>query len=228
MNQQIALVKKHACFEYLEGLDKIEFPVNHIPAIEDISERLYKSTGWSLKPVEKIIPCPDFFNLLAEKKFPTVRKIRPFKEIDFYTDESPDVFHEYFGHCPLLTNKKYAESMEMFGTIAMGKDPVIIHALNKIFWVTFEFGIIKNRSNVKVYGAGILPSRLELVRVTNKYQEELVFKKLNIYQELHSSLQGNINQQIFYYINSMDDLFKIVAKKLPKLVNSLIENGKVF
>lgn len=222
IDQQTPLVRKYACPEYLEGLKKIDFPNELIPSLKYVSEKLSTLTGWSLVPADQIIPCSNFFSLLAEKKFPIIRKIRSYKEIDFYTNESPDIFHEYFGHCPLLTDQNYADSLQKFGMLAKGQNKFITHILDKIFWATFEFGIIKNHREVMVYGAGILPSRTELKRVIEgNFFNSVTFKVLDIYEDLDSSLQGNINQQTFYYLDSMNELFRIVKEDLPKLVNDL-------
>ena len=218
IEQQKHLVIKVACSEYIEGLEKINFPSMYIPNSHDISERLKDLSGWSLIPVDKIVSNGIFFEMLCKKQFPVIRKIRHADEIDFYTDESPDVFHEYFGHCPLLTYQPYADSMQCFGKYAKNCSEELLFILSKLFWATFEFGLIKNQDEIKIYGAGILPSRTETLRIFEN--QNFRVERLNIFSELESSLQGNINQEVYYYIESLNDLFDIIKYDLDALVKS--------
>jgi phenylalanine-4-hydroxylase len=218
LHQQLPLVEKYACREYLQGLKIINFSSEYIPSLIEVSNHLFKLTAWQLKPVEQIVSNREFFKLLSEKTFPVIRKIRSEKEIDFYTNESPDVFHEYFGHCPMLTNGQYAKLMHKMGLISINLDCKKIDILSKIFWNTFEFGIIYNSSTLKIYGAGILPSRVEIQRVINN--PETLLQKFDIFTSLNATLKGNINQPQYFYINDLDDLHDMIYYDIPMVLSS--------
>jgi len=217
IKQQLPIVKKAACKEYLEGLNILDLQIDTIPKLEEVSTRLTDLTGWSLVPVNIIIPHQKFFSMLADKKFPIVTTIRPKDELDFYTNESPDIFHEFFGHCPLITNKKYSDSLHKFGKLAMDCDQKTIKYLSKIFWVTFEFGILQNSEGTKIYGAGILPSRTEIKRITNYNQ--VIKVKLDVFSNIDASLQGNVMQPKYYVLESLEELYYIVDYDIPRLLS---------
>lgn len=216
LQQQIPLVEKYACQQYLDGLNSINFSMDHIPSFTEVSNHLSNLTTWRLQPVDQIVSNREFFKFISERTFPVIRTIRSEKEIDFYTNESPDVFHEYFGHCPMLTNKKYADCMHKMGLISINLDCNKIDILSKIFWNTFEFGVIYSSKNLKIYGAGILPSRLEIQRVINN--TEALLQKFNIFTSFEATLQGNINQPQYFYINDLNELYDTIYNDLPILL----------
>lgn len=215
LSQQLPLVKRFACFEYLDGLEKLNFSFDHIPSISEMSKKLMRLSGWSLDSVDTLVPSRVFFEMLSQKRYPTIRVIRHKDEIDFYTNESPDVFHEYFGHGPMLAHEKYSECMRLFGEYAHNCTDEILIRLTKIFWATFEFGLIKNSSNIKIYGAGILPSRQETMKIV--INDNLNLQKLDVFEDLTSSLLGNISQPTYYYIESLECLHHIVQNDLYHL-----------
>lgn len=207
MNKQLPLVKKYASHEYLRGLERLDLSLNSIPNVEEISTRIKYFSGWSLCPVEGLIPGRKFFKMLSEKTFPVVTRIRSRNEIDFYTDPAPDVFHELFGHCPLLTNIEYANSMHSFAKQSLSCDDEQILYLAKLFWTTYEFGLVKTTDGIKIYGAGILPSNYEIKRVMH---DECIKKEdLNMMTNIKASLHGNIPQSIYYVIDSLAWLYNI-------------------
>lgn len=108
-DRQIKILEGRACPEYIKGLELLNMHREEIPQEADINRVLTKHTGWSVEPVPALIPTEQFFNLLANKKFPAATFIRRRDELDYL--QEPDIFHEYFGHCPLLTHKEYAEFM---------------------------------------------------------------------------------------------------------------------
>lgn len=217
IKQQLPIVKKIACREYLEGLNILDLQIDTIPKLKEVSAKLTNLTGWSLIPVNTIIPHQKFFCMLADKKFPVVTTIRPKDELDFYTNESLDIFHEFFGHCPLITNKKYSDSLHKFGKLAVNSDKETIKFLSKIFWVTFEFGILQNNISTKIYGAGILPARTEIKRITNC--NEIIKVKLDVFSSIDASLQGNVMQPKYYTLESLDELYYIIDYDIPRLLS---------
>lgn len=217
ITQQLPIVSKIACKEYLEGLELLKLSIDRIPNISEVSAKLYSFTGWNLIIVDNLISNRIFLQMLANKQFPVIPIIRSREEIDFYTNESPDVFHELFGHCPLLTNKQYANSMWKIGNLSLNCDDKLIERLAHIFWATYEFGLLDTAEGIKIYGAGILPSKSETNRAVESNQ--VIRKKLNIFSDLDASLQGNIAQAIYYTIDSLEMLYDIVENDIEKLIS---------
>ena len=217
MEQQLPLVRRYACKEFLDGLEKLCLPVHTVPQISVVSRTINRLSGWSLQPVKSLLNYKDFFYFLANKQFPVVEKLRPLEEIDFYTQESPDFFHEIFGHCPLLTNSRYAESMQLFAIIALEyNDHSKRSIFEKIFWSTYEFGVINNTISTLIFGAGILPSKREIFRVI---KNKNLLTPLNIYNCCSATLKGNIAQPEYYTVDSLEKLFLLVENDLKFLLH---------
>lgn len=217
--QQLLLVKEVACEEYLQGLELLDLTTNRIPVLTQISSRLTDLTGWSLVPVNTLVSNKIFFYMLANKQFPVVSTIRSRDELDFYTNESPDIVHEIFGHCPLITNTKYANSMWKFGNLAFNCNDETRQRLSKIFWATFEFGLLECNRGVKIYGAGILPSRTEIKRIIEGKQ--IIKAKLDIFSNIDAALQGNVVQSTYYTIDCLETLYAIIDQDIALLISNL-------
>ena len=121
IERQTKIVQTRACAEFLEGLDRIQFSKKHVPQHSEINQRLKNFTGWEVEIVPALIPAKEFFTLLANKKFPAASFIRIPEELDYI--QEPDIFHEFYGHVPLLTFKEYANFMEDFGKLALSASP---------------------------------------------------------------------------------------------------------
>jgi len=146
--------------EYLEALKQIRLPRNHIPTLKEVSQRLESLTGWRLTRVAGLVPEKEFFECLAQKLFPSTDFIRTRNELEY--TPSPDMFHDLFGHCLLITNPYFADFYEYFGRAALKATPEQLTKLQRIYWFTVEFGLIQNPEGVRIYGSGILSSAGEV------------------------------------------------------------------
>lgn len=215
--QQTPLVKKYACSEYLIGLTLLNLSKCTVPNVKEVSLTLEKLTGWRLYPVGGLITSRKFFLMLANKTFPVVTKIRRRDEIDFYSGAAPDVFQELFGHCPLLTNNEYAKSLQKLGEVSLQCNDEKLLKLAKIFWVTYEFGLLKTTDGIKAYGAAILPSRAELrLAMEDSGVPKEIF---SLDTKISASLQGNAHQSVFYIIDSLKTLYDLTLS--PSLALAL-------
>ena len=115
--RQCDIVKGRACDEFMTGLQEIDFPTDKIPQCPEMNAKLQAATGWGVQPVPALIPTDQFYTLLRNKRFPAATFIRTREEIDYL--QEPDLFHEYFGHCALLTNQAYADFIEWYGSNAL-------------------------------------------------------------------------------------------------------------
>jgi phenylalanine-4-hydroxylase len=149
-----------ACDEFIDAVQQLG-AADRIPRFDDISERLGRATGWRLVGVPGLIPESAFFALLAERRFPVTDWIRKPEEFDYVVE--PDVFHDLFGHVPLLFNPTFADYMQAYGRGGLKAGRLDAGALlARLYWYTVEFGLIDTPAGLRAYGAGILSSAGEL------------------------------------------------------------------
>jgi phenylalanine-4-hydroxylase len=163
--RQSALVPQLACAEFNHALTLIDAGAG-IPRFDLVSQALRRATGWEIVPVPGLVPDDVFFEHLANKRFPVTVWLRKPEEFDYIVE--PDVFHDFFGHVPLLFDPVYAEHMCEYGKgglKALRLDG--LKYLARLYWYTIEFGLIKSPDGVKAYGAGLLSSGGELAYSVN-------------------------------------------------------------
>lgn len=212
LHRQKELVKTRASKEYLKGVEILDFG-DTIPQHMDVTDILTKITGWGVEPVPALIQPEIFFSLLAKKRFPAANFIRIPEEIDYI--EEPDVFHELFGHCPLLTNAPYAEFMHQYGKLALKADRKTQMRMFRLFWFTIEFGLIREDNQIKAYGGGILSSKSEVIYSVESDIPER--RNLDPMDALRTPFRIDILQPVYFVIESFDDLFKLIAKDPLKM-----------
>ncbi len=160
--RQAKLLPNRACEAFIEAKARLELSRAGIPDFADLSERLSAMTGWRVVPVAGLIPDDAFFDHLANRRFPAGAFIRPEQELDYL--EEPDVFHDVFGHVPLLANPVYAAFLEAYGkggrrALERGQ----LHNLARLYWYTVEFGLMTTPAGLRIFGAGILSSPAETI-----------------------------------------------------------------
>ena len=219
--RQCRLVEQYACQEFVDGIKQIGFSVDRIPQHVDITRRLETFNGWGVRQVPALIPASDFFTLLSKKCFPAASFIRIPEELDYIME--PDIFHEFFGHCPLLTLKPYADFMFEFGKIALAAKPKDRVQLFRLFWFTVEFGLIQTKDGVRAYGGGILSSKEETVySVISDIPKRIPFDPI---AALRTPFRIDIIQPLYYVINSFDDLFNLISRDPLKMLAEARELG---
>ncbi len=172
-NRQMKYLPDRACHEYMEGADKLNLSPDQIPYLKELSHIFKNSTGWKIARVPGLIHEQNFFELLRGRVFPSTDYIRGKNELDY--TPAPDLFHDIFGHMPLLTNEAYASFYQKFGEAALnakGKDRT---SLETFHWFTVEFGLIRNPAGMRIYGAGILSSLQEVQHALSKEVEVIDF-----------------------------------------------------
>jgi phenylalanine-4-hydroxylase len=166
--RQLGLIQSLACDAFIDALPMLGVQ-DSIPHFEDINIRLAKATGWELVGVPGLIPELPFFSLLAQRKFPVTTWIRTPEELDYIAE--PDVFHDLFGHVPLLFDNTYAEHLEAWGQGALKAQRLehsrpelkgAVEMLSRLYWYTIEFGLLREKGAIRAYGAGLLSSAGEL------------------------------------------------------------------
>lgn len=158
--RQSKLVPRYACPEWIDAIAGLD-SAQEIPRFEQVSRKLRSATGWEIVAVPGLIPDDAFFTHLANRRFPVTVWLRKPEEFDYIVE--PDVFHDFFGHVPLLFDRTYADHLYEYGKgglKAMRLDAVKM--LARLYWYTIEFGLVKTKSGVRAYGAGLLSSGGEL------------------------------------------------------------------
>jgi phenylalanine-4-hydroxylase len=153
-------LEKHAARAYLDGFEAIGLQRDRLPKLAAISARLGPRTGWSSTPVSGFLPAPAFFEMLANRLFPTTTWLRSRDSLE-YTPE-PDIFHDVFGHVPMHAHTVFADFLERYGRVcASVEDAGVLEKLGRLFWYTVEFGLIREDGEIKVYGSGLISSNGE-------------------------------------------------------------------
>ena len=206
--RQIALLPQRACAEFLDGLQALQLSPDRIPTFVDLNERLAATTGWALVAVHGLIPDEVFFEHLSQRRFPVTWWLREPQQLDYL--QEPDLFHDLFGHVPLLTNPVFADYLQAYGQ--GGVKAAHLHALPmlaRLYWYTVEFGLIRTPQGLRIFGAGILSSRTESVAcLDSPAPQRLPFDLQRIMRT-----QYNIDrfQDTYFVIDSFDQLFAATA-----------------
>lgn len=162
LTRQKDIIKNRASETVLKAISTLEISETGIPNMEVLSGKLKKLTGWEIVPVAELVPDEIFFDHLASRRFPAGAFIRPEHEFDYL--QEPDIFHDIYGHVPMLADPVFADFMQAYGqgghrAIKLGQ----LHNLARLYWYTVEFGLINEDGNLRIFGAGILSSPKETV-----------------------------------------------------------------
>ena len=208
-NKRVENLQGIVAEEFLVALDDLNFKAEKIPNFVEINNILKNRTGWSIKTVPNISPPEEFFSFLSMKKFTATCWLRSIDQIDYL--EEPDMFHDVFAHVPLLSNKDYTNFFKEMGEIAMSviEDPKKLEKLQRIYWFTIEFGLIKKNNDFKIYGAGIISSDEESKNALSKKSKKCEF---DVKKVMNHSFRIDIVQDTYYYINSFDQLTSSIAE----------------
>ncbi|WP_067735672.1 phenylalanine 4-monooxygenase [Novosphingobium naphthalenivorans] len=205
--RQSALVERYACRSFREGLARLDC-AGGIPRFEHANAALGGATGWRLVAVPGFIPDDVFFDHLAHRRFPVTRWLREEHELDYLVE--PDVFHDFFGHVPMLFDPAIADFLELYGkagarAMAMGA----LEMLARIYWYTIEFGLVREQGGLKVFGAGIISSASETIYAIDDPQVlRLPFDPVRI-------------MRTGYRIDSFQKTY-FVLESLPQLIGGLV------
>jgi len=200
-NRQINFLPNRAASEYLDGVKKLNFSSDRIPYLKDISNVFYQTTGWKVARVPGLIDVEDFFRLVSERIFPSTDYIRKKEELDY--TPAPDLFHDIFGHMPILTNINFANFYQKFGIASLRANPLVRKQLETLHWFTVEFGLIKNQEGTRIYGAGILSS---LGEVQHALSDEVEVREFDVDKIVVQDYDVWHLQPILFRIESFEQL----------------------
>ncbi len=219
--RQSALLPGLACDEFIAALPSLG-QSSQIPRFDDINERLHKATGWEVVAVPGLIPEVPFFTLLANRKFPVTDWIRTPAEFDYIVE--PDVFHDLFGHVPLLFNPVFADHMQAYGAGGLKAHRLgACEQLSRLYWYTIEFGLMRQASGpnqgLRAYGAGILSSSGELVHAVTSPEPQRI--GLDLLRTMRTRYKIDSYQQTYFVIDSFQQLFDMTAPDFTPLYAQL-------
>lgn len=221
IERQLGLIQGRACDEYMHGLELLDLPVDRVPQLAEVNAVLARETGWQVAPVPSLINFDEFFRLLANKQFPVATFIRSKEEFDYL--QEPDIFHEIFGHCPLLTNPAFAHFTHSYGKLgyaACKEDRVY---LARLYWFTVEFGLLNTPEGMRIYGGGILSSPGETVYALESEQAERVL--LEPLEVVRTPYRIDIMQPIYYLLQSFDSLYQLAELDMMSVVEQAKKLG---
>ena len=201
--RQAALLPGRVTPEFIAGLDVLRLSKPGIPDFEELSERLMKATGWQVVAVPGLVPDDIFFDHLANRRFVSGNFIRRRDQLDYL--QEPDVFHDVFGHVPLLAHPVFADYMQAYGEGGQrAAQAGVIEKLARLYWYTVEFGLVRSGDELKLYGAGIVSSYTEsLFALDDPSPNRIGF---DLRRLMRTKYRIDDFQQNYFVIDSFEDL----------------------
>jgi phenylalanine-4-hydroxylase len=215
--RQCAQLKGLACDEFIAALSCLGGAAQ-IPKFEDVNDKLRPATGWELVAVPGLIPEEAFFALLARRRFPVTHWLRNEDEFDYVVE--PDVFHDLFGHVPLLFNPVFADYMQAYGQGGLKATRLqACELLARLYWYTVEFGLIQTPQGLRAYGAGILSSAGELPYSVHNPQVGRV--GFDLQRIMRSRYRIDTYQAGYFVIDSFEQLFQATAADFAPIYEAI-------
>lgn len=203
---------------FMDSINQLEITSTKIPKLSDLTSILKHETDWEIVAVDGLVPDDLFFALLSQRKFPSTCFIRKPEQLDYL--QEPDIFHDIFGHVPLLINPVFANYMEAYGRAglkALHTDS--LHYLARLYWYTVEFGLIDTPQGLRTYGAGIVSSYSEtLYCLESEKPNRLLFTPERV---MRTNYRIDDLQDIYFVINSFEDLFSLLTQDMDSLYSSI-------
>jgi len=201
--RQAAMLPGRAAPEFLSGLDILHLSRPGIPNFEELSEKLMKATGWQVVAVPGLVPDDVFFEHLANRRFVAGQFIRRPDQLDYL--QEPDVFHDVFGHVPMLAHPVFADYMQAYGQGGLRAQKFnAIHKLARLYWYTVEFGLIRNGDGLNIYGAGIVSSRGESIFALDDPSPNRI--AFDMERVMRTDYRIDDYQQTYFVIDSFEQL----------------------
>ena len=204
--RQSKLLPGRACDEFVRGVQDLPIGPDQIPNFEQLSETLSQRTGWQIVAVPGLVPDDVFFEHLAHRRFPAGHFIRKPHELDYL--EEPDVFHDVFGHVPMLMNPAIADYIQAYGEGGLrAKRLGVLEKLARVYWYTVEFGLVKQPDGLGVYGAGIASSATETVfSVEDDSPNRVAF---DLERVMRTNYRIDDFQETYFVLDNLNDLLEL-------------------
>ena len=204
--RQSALLPGRACDEFVAGMRALPIGADTIPDFRRLSDVLLKHTGWRIVAVPGLVPDDVFFEHLANRRFPAGHFIRQPHELDYL--EEPDVFHDVFGHVPMLMNPVIADYIQAYGVGGLrARNLGVLEQLARVYWYTIEFGLVRQRNGLRIYGSGIVSSHSETrFALESESPNRIGFDLLRV---MRTRYRIDDFQETYFVIDSLDALLQL-------------------
>lgn len=236
--RQREVLPGRASSEFLAAQDAMGMTPDRIPKFSDLNEVLRDATGWTLVGVEGLLPELDFFDHLANRRFPVTWWIRRPDQVDYI--EEPDLFHDLFGHVPLLMNPVFADYMEAYGrggVKAHGIGAEALQFLTRLYWYTVEFGLIREPGGLRIYGSGIVSSSGESTHSLESDAPNRI--GFDLERIMRTRYRIDTYQKTYFVIDSFEQLFDAtgpdfapiyakLARQQSLPAGTVLESDKVY
>ena len=216
--RQMKILPGRACEAYMRGLDALDLNMGGIPDFEVMNPKLQALTGWTVVCVPGLVPDDVFFDHLANRRFVSGQFIRKPDQLDYL--QEPDIFHDVFGHVPMLTDPDFAAYMEAYGKGGQRAQSLgMLKNLARLYWYTVEFGLMKEADGLRIYGAGIVSSATESVfSLEDASPNRLGFDLERVMKTLY---RIDDFQQVYFVIDSIEELKAVTLKDFGPLYERL-------
>ena len=204
--RQSRLLPGRACDEFIAGMAALPIGADEIPDFRRLSDILMRRTGWQVVAVPGLVPDEVFFEHLANRRFPAGQFIRKPHELDYL--EEPDVFHDVFGHVPMLMNPAIADYIQAYGAGGLRARALgVLDKLARVYWYTVEFGLVRQHGGLRIYGAGIASSALESVFALDDASPNRLGFDLERVMRTHYRIDDL--QETYFVIDSLEELLAL-------------------
>jgi phenylalanine-4-hydroxylase len=218
-DRQVKTLPGRACDAFLDGLKTLNLVPDQIPDFERLSDGLEKLTGWRVVAVPSLVPDEVFFDHLANRRFPAGQFIRRVEQLDYL--EEPDVFHDVFGHVPMLAHPVFADYMQAYGRggVRAMREFQALKNLARLYWYTVEFGLIRGADGVRIYGSGIVSSRAESIYAVESPSPNRI--GFDLERVMRTQYRIDDFQESYFVVDSFEDLFAQTYKDFAPLYSKL-------
>jgi len=221
--RQSKLLPGHACDEFVQGMQALPIGADAIPDFRRLSDVLMKHTGWQVVAVPGLVPDEVFFDHLANRRFPAGQFVRRADQLDYL--EEPDVFHDVFGHVPMLLNPVIADYIQAYGVGGLRAQRLgVLTYLARVYWYTVEFGLLEQKEGLRIYGSGIVSSYSE----TRFALEDASPNRLrfNLERAMRTRYRIDDFQETYFVIRSLDELLQLAHIDFAPLYERVVKQSE--
>ncbi len=220
--RQMKMLPGMATAEYLRGIERLGFVPARIPNIEEVNRRLKGYTGWQIEVVKGLLPNKEFFELMLERRFPASTWLRKMSQLEYL--EEPDMFHDVFGHIPLLTNEHLCEFLRELSKIILPHitNPNILEFIGRLYWYSIEFGLMQEEAGLRIYGAGVLSSSGESeYALYSDIPKRVPYDVTHIFDTRY--IKDSFQKQ-YFVIESFEQLYNSISE-IDQLINKAVKEN---
>jgi phenylalanine-4-hydroxylase len=206
--RQTKLLPGRACDEFVQGMQALPIDADHIPDFRRLNDVLIKQTGWQIVAVPGLVPDEVFFDHLAHRRFPAGQFIRTRSQLDYL--EEPDVFHDVFGHVPMLMNPVIADYIQAYGEGGLRAQKLgVLPNLARVYWYTVEFGLVTQPEGLRIYGSGIVSSYTETVFALDDASPNRI--RFDLERVMRTNYRIDDFQETYFVLHNLDELLELAS-----------------